>query len=114
MAAGLLVFHLVLVSWIFFRAGSATEGWLVLRRIAAALPDLPTLLASYPLTAEHAFLAALILALLAVEAVPELPRLARSLRRAPRAVHWAGWLALLLALVLLGRWSRTAFVYMQF
>ncbi|MWD29093.1 MBOAT family protein [Aquicoccus sp. SCR17] len=113
-AAGLLVFHLVLVSWIFFRAGSATEGWLVLRRIVAALPDLPTLLASYPFTAEHAFLAALILALLAVEAVPELPRLARSLRRAPRAVHWAGWLALLLALVLLGRWSRTAFVYMQF
>ncbi|MGR3322998.1 MAG: MBOAT family O-acyltransferase [Pseudooceanicola sp.] len=113
-AAGLLVFHLILVSWVFFRAGSASDGVLILRRVWTALPELPGLIARYPFTSEHAFLAALILGLLVIEAVPEMPKIARRLARAPRVLHWAGWLALLLALLLLGRWSGAAFVYMQF
>ncbi|WP_137701213.1 MBOAT family O-acyltransferase [Marimonas lutisalis] len=112
--AGLIVFHLILVTWVFFRAGNIGDAMLILRRIWAALPELPGLLAAYPFTAEHGFLAALVAALLLVEAVPEFPRFCRTLTRLPRWVHWAAWLALAFILLLFGRWSDTAFVYMQF
>ena len=49
--ATLLVFHLVLVSWVFFRAA---EIWAMadgdLRRIGSALPEIPGLMARYPFT----------------------------------------------------------------
>lgn len=113
-AATLLVFHLVLVSWVFFRAGTLSDSVTVLSRIWTALPEVPGLLRNYPFTAEHAFLAALILGLLLIELVMEMPRLGSRLARAPRPVRWIAWYACLFALILLGRWQSEAFVYMQF
>lgn len=112
--AGLLVFHLILVSWVFFRAAEIDVALTVLTRIWAVLPQLPTLLGSYPFTAEQGFLAALIAGLLAVEATQEMPGLRDRILAAPRAVIWAGWYAAAFALVFLGRWQGEAFVYMQF
>ncbi|MGB5558636.1 MAG: MBOAT family O-acyltransferase [Paracoccaceae bacterium] len=112
--AALLVFHLVLVSWVFFRAGTMADAMTILARVWAALPQVPGLLLRYPFTAEHAFLAALIVALLAIEFVMEQRRLACRIARAPRAVRWIGWYACLFALILLGRWQGESFVYMQF
>lgn len=112
--ATLLVFHLVLVSWIFFRAADLGDGWTVFTRIWQALPQLPGLLARYPFTPEHGFLAALILGLLAIELVMEQKRLRTRLARAPRALRWIVIYAGLFALLLLGRWQSEAFVYMQF
>ncbi len=109
-----LVFHLILISWIFFRDGTLSGSMTILRRIWATLPELPNLLAHYPFTAEHGFLAALILALLAIELVLEQRGLKRRLARAPRLVRWVGWYACIFALLLLGRWQSEAFVYMQF
>lgn len=112
--ATLLVFHLVLVSWIFFRAADLSDGITVFGRIRAALPDLPGLVARYPFTAEHAFLASLILGLLAVEWVVERKTLRWRLRRVPRGLRWIGLYAGIFVLILLGRWQGEAFVYMQF
>ncbi len=86
----------------------------ILARVWAALPQVPGLLLRYPFTAEHAFLAALIVGLLAIEFVMEQRRLACRIARAPRAVRWIGWYACLFALILLGRWQGESFVYMQF
>ncbi len=112
--ATLLVFHLVLVSWIFFRAADLGDGIAVITRIWAALPDLPALVTRYPFTAEQGFLAALITGLLAIEFVMEQKRLKKRLSRAPRLLRWIAIYAGLFALLLLGRWQSETFVYMQF
>ena len=113
-AASLLVFHLVLVSWVFFRAASLADGWTVIARVWAALPELPALLLRYPFTAEHAFLASLILGLLIIEFLDERRPVWRRLARLPRAVRWGAVYACLFLLLLLGRWQSETFVYMQF
>ncbi|MRU14762.1 MBOAT family protein [Roseovarius sp. A21] len=110
----LLVFHLVLVSWVFFRAADLGDGMTVISRIAAALPELPRLVTRYPFTAEQGFLAALVAGLLIIELVMEQKRLRNRLARAPRVLRWAAIFAGLFALLLLGRWQSEAFVYMQF
>ena len=113
-AASVLVFHLVLVSWVFFRAASLGDGWTVLTRVWAALPEVPAILLRYPFTAEHAFLASLIVGLLVVELLDERRSVWRRLARLPKAVRWGAIYACLFALLLLGRWQSETFVYMQF
>ncbi len=113
-AAILVVFHLVLISWVFFRAGNVTDATTILGRIWQDLPGLPALLPRYPFTAEHGFLAALIAALVVIEAVMERPGIGDRFAAAPRALRWPVWLACLFALILLGRWEGEVFVYMQF
>lgn len=110
----LLVFHLVLVSWVFFRAADLGDGLTVISRIRAALPQLPGLIPHYPFTAEHGFLAALIVALLAVEGVMERRAAQEAPAPLPRALRWSLAYAGLFALLLLGRWQGEVFVYMQF
>ena len=70
-AAILTVFHLVLVSWVFFRAGDLGDAATILSRIWQSLPELPTLLTRYPFTDEQAYLVCLIAALLVIEAAME-------------------------------------------
>lgn len=112
--AGLVVFHLILVSWIFFRAAEIDAALTILGRIWSFLPALPSLVGSYPFTVEHGFLTALIAGLFAIETTQEVPGLRGRIRSAPRAVIWAGWYAAGFVLIFLGRWQGEAFVYMQF
>ncbi|MDJ0637873.1 MAG: MBOAT family O-acyltransferase [Paracoccaceae bacterium] len=112
--ASIVVFHLILVTWIFFRAAELGDGVTVARRIWSALPEMPALIVRYPFTAEHGFLAALILSLLAVELLLEQRAWKRRLAIAPTALRWSVWYACLFALILLGRWQGESFVYMQF
>ncbi len=113
-AAILVVFHLVLISWVFFRAGNLGDATTILGRIWQGLPDLPTLLPQFPFTAEHAFLGGLIAALLVIEAVMERPGIEERFAAAPRLLRWFVWYACLFSLVFLGRWQSEVFVYMQF
>ncbi|MCU9849998.1 MBOAT family protein [Defluviimonas sp. WL0024] len=113
-AAILTVFHLVLVSWVFFRAGDLGDAMTILTRIWQSLPGLPALLTRYPFTGEQAFLALLIAALLVIEAAMERPATADRFATAPALLRWPVWLACLFALILLGRWDSEVFVYMQF
>ena len=109
-----LTFHLILVSWIFFRADSVGQALTVIRRIGDALPSLPGLVADYPFTGDHAIGAVLILLLLAIEVADERRPLLDRLATAPRAVRWASLYAGIFALVLFGRWRVDGFLYMQF
>lgn len=110
----LLTFHLVLVSWVFFRAKTIEEAWLVLKLIATQLPELPGLVMAYPFGADHKLGAALIGALLVVELVDERRSLFERLRTAPTALRWGVCYLAIAALLLGGRWQSREFIYMQF
>ena len=110
----LLTFHLVLVSWVFFRAKTIEEAWLVLKRIATQLPELPGLAMAYPFGADHKLGAALIGVLLVVELVDERRSLFERLRAAPTALRWGVCYLAIAALLLGGRWQSREFIYMQF
>lgn len=110
----LLTFHLILVSWIFFRADTVDQALTVMRRIWTALPGLPALALRYPFTADHALGAGLIALLIAVEVLDERRPMRDRLAAAPTALRWSAWYGVVFALVLLGRWQAGGFIYMQF
>ncbi len=67
----LLTFHLVLLSWIFFRAESVTQAWTIISKICANLPILPILIGAYSWTTPFRLALGLIVVLLVVEAIDE-------------------------------------------
>ena len=112
---------LVAYAWIFFRANSLSDafyistqlfrGWGQLTGRRAVL-DVGHFLLSYP---PEAFITPLAIALLlAVDLRNELPALAARWRRPAAPVRWAGYFALLLAILLLGFFNNTQFIYFQF
>jgi D-alanyl-lipoteichoic acid acyltransferase DltB (MBOAT superfamily) len=112
--AAVLVFHAILISWVFFRATEVGDGFVILSRIWQALPELPGLILRYPFSTEHVFLAALIAGLLVIELAMERKAISLRLRRLPLWVKWSAAYLGLFALVILGRWQGETFVYMQF
>ena len=110
----LVTFHLVTIAWVFFRASSISDATTILERIAASVPRLPTLVASYPFTEEIVLSMILIGVLLIVEIIDEKRVLWERLRLQPVYVRWAVYYALIFGLIILGKWGLNQFVYMQF
>lgn len=110
----LITFHLILVSWVFFRADTIGQALTVIRRIWTALPSLPELATRYPFTAGHATGAALILLLIVLEILDERRPLFDRLAAAPVVIRWGAWYTGIFALLLLGNWQVKQFIYMQF
>jgi len=110
----LLTFHLILISWIFFRAESVAQTLTVIRKIATALPGLAALAPNYPFTADQAFGAALILLLIGIEMLDERRPIFKRLAAAPLAARWGAYYACLFGLLAFGRWQSEQFIYMQF
>ncbi len=111
---GLLTFHLVLVSWVFFRAASIEDAVAVLTRVAAAVTTLPRLLSVRLQDPTILLSLGLIALLLLVEAFDDLRSVWSRLAARPVYLRWAAYYALLLMLVVLGNWNFAQFVYMQF
>jgi len=110
----LLTFHLIAVSWVFFRAKSVGDAWVILRKIAAHLADMPSLLTRYPFTVAHYTGFALIALLVGVEILDERRSIFQRLSAAPVAVRWGLYYLAIVALLVLGRWQSREFIYMQF
>ncbi len=110
----LVTFHLIAISWVFFRARSLADAWLILRKIGTQLPEMPALLSRYPFTADHWFGFALIGLLLLVEWLDERRPIFQRLAAAPAAWRWAAGYAGIFALLVAGRWQAREFIYMQF
>ncbi len=108
-----LTFHLILVTWVFFRAASLADAVTILSRVASSFSTLPRLLQAR-MTGEILLSLALILVLLAVEALDERRPLWERVHVRPVQVRWAVYYALLFALIVLGTWNVREFVYMQF
>ena len=110
----LVTFHLILITWAFFRAETIADALTMLQRIALALPDLPRLVMRYPFSTEHYLGAAMIAALLTIELASERKPVIDRLRSAPAALRWTVWYCGLAALLLLGRWGDGSFIYQGF
>jgi D-alanyl-lipoteichoic acid acyltransferase DltB (MBOAT superfamily) len=110
----LATFHLIAISWVFFRAKSLGDAWLILRKIATQLAEFPALLARFPFTTDHFLGFALIGLLLLIEWFDERRPLVQRLAAAPTAWRWAAGYAGIFALLIAGRWQAREFIYMQF
>lgn len=110
----LLTFHLIAISWVFFRAKSLGDAWLILRKIGTQLVEMPSLLARFPFTADHYTGMALIALLIGIEIVDERRSIFSRLAAAPAVLRWAVWYAAIVGMLLLGRWQAREFIYMQF
>ncbi len=109
-----VTFHLILVSWVFFRAGSIHDALLVLQKIGSRLDELPYLLTIYPFTAEQLTGFGLIAFLIGYEIIDERRPVFQRLANAPVALRWGAYYLGIFALLLLGRWQAKEFIYMQF
>jgi len=107
-------FHLVLVSWIFFRAESVGQAMAIISKIWSGLSMLPMLWPSYNWSGEFWLSVGLILVLLLIEALDEFRSLWTWLARRPTPIRWGFYYALLGCLVVFGQWGLSQFVYMQF
>jgi alginate O-acetyltransferase complex protein AlgI len=110
----LLTFHLVAISWVFFRARSVSDALTILRKIGTNLLDIPSLVMGYPFTAEHLLSIALIALLLIVEVLDERRPLSQRLAAAPMVLRWGIYYLAIFGLLLVGRWQAKEFIYMQF
>lgn len=112
--SGILTFHLILVTWIFFRAETIAKAWTVLTRIVDAIPQYPALFATYVWPAELRLACALVVVLVMLEAWDEMRGFWRWLDARPTALRWSFHLVALAALLILGKWGAGQFVYAQF
>jgi alginate O-acetyltransferase complex protein AlgI len=110
----LLTFHLIAISWIFFRAKSVSDALTVIRKIGTNFLEIPSLVIQYPFTAEHGLGFFLIGILLAVETLDERRPLAQRLASAPTILRWGSYYLVIFSLLILGRWQAKEFIYMQF
>lgn len=110
----LLTFHLIAISWIFFRARSLGDAWLILRKIGTQLVEMPSLLAKFPYSVDHYTGFALIALLVGIEIADERRSIFQRLAAAPAALRWSVYYLALVALLVLGRWQVREFIYMQF
>ena len=109
-----ITFHLILLSWVFFRAASMHDALLVLQKIGARITDLPHLLTIYPFSTEQLTGFGLIAFLLVYEIFDERRPVFQRLAAAPVALRWSAYYIGIFALLLLGRWQAKEFIYMQF
>lgn len=110
----LLTFHLILLTWVFFRAATVADALTILRRLGVSLAELPSLIAAYPFTTDHKLGLALIAALMLSEIVTGPRPLAERLAAAALPLRWTGFYAALALLLLMGRWQDTGFIYAGF
>ena len=112
--SALVTFHLILLTWVFFRATSIADATTVLSRIFSNLGSMPALLARKPMTEELVLALLAIAVLLFVEALEEWRNFWPALQAKPKAVRWGIYYAFIFALVIFGSWQMREFVYMQF
>lgn len=110
----LLTFHLILVTWIFFRASTLGDAMTILRRLTENLTALPGLIAAYPVSTDQWLALALIAALILIETPSGTRPIAERLAAASLPLRWSGFYAAMALLLLMGRWQDTGFIYAGF
>lgn len=112
--SGVVTFHMVLMTWVFFRAASIGDAMTVFSRVFSGWSTLPRLLMTRLQDPTIVLSIGLIAVLLVVEAFDDLRSMWARLDARPIYLRWAAYYALLLALLVLGNWNVAQFVYMQF
>lgn len=110
----LITFHAITFAWIFFRANSIGDAWTVVTRIYDGWKLLPLMIKTYSYTTEFWIAIGAIGVLILVELLEETFPIWKRIRTAPVYVRWPAYYAMILALVILGKWGAEQFIYMQF
>jgi alginate O-acetyltransferase complex protein AlgI len=103
----LLTFHLILGTWVFFRAADLGQAGHIFRTVLGGI-DL------WPCLTEAPRLKALIAVLLVVEWCQRAKPHALEIAAAPGWLRWSVYYALLLAILWLGTFTAAPFIYFQF
>jgi hypothetical protein len=116
--SGFITFNLVCLAWVFFRANSIADAFLLLDNLApltnfAALNAPWAGVVSNP-AQEMLLSIGLILLLAMVHLLQEQQRLIPALWQRPFWLRWAPYLALALAIMNLGISEEVPFIYLQF
>jgi alginate O-acetyltransferase complex protein AlgI len=113
----LVTYHLVCITWIFFRSETVSDAFMIIGKIGAgvvsalSLPE--TAIGSAPL-ARYAKIFLLVL-LVEVVHVAGLERVIhKGLPKLPLPVRWAVYYSLILAVILFGAYEGKGFIYAQF
>ena len=109
-----VTFHLILVTWVFFRAATLADAMTIFERVAASAARLPTLVLARLSAPDVLIALALIVLLMVVEWLDEARSMWERLAARPTPVRWAAYYALAVGLIVLGVWNVQRFVYMQF
>ena len=112
LARRLFVFHLVCVSWVFFRAASWDQALLVFRRMA----DFSRLALLLPggSALETGITFAAVASLVSIEACWERWPVKRLFLALPAGIRWAAYIAAALAIMNFGITREVPFIYFQF
>lgn len=110
--AMVMTFHLVVLAWVFFRAGSVTEAWLIISRIFTewGQVSLGGIGQPFPLLVTVA-------AIVFMELVHIWERqidLEEKMSISPVPVRWALYYVLIFALLIFGNFESSEFIYFQF
>jgi D-alanyl-lipoteichoic acid acyltransferase DltB (MBOAT superfamily) len=103
-----VTFHLVCLSWVFFRARNVGEAWHIVTHLFEGWPNLFIHMESLALGGVG------IVVLLIVQCFQSRGPVRTWLERQPLPVRWAFQLAVLAAIVLFGMDGGTQFIYFQF
>ena len=110
----LVTFHLILITWVFFRAESLSDAYAILGRATGSLVQLPSFIWARVMAGGVLFSLLLIALLISVEIIDERCPMWERLAAQPRYVRWGVYYLLVFGLIVLGTWQGQAFVYMQF
>lgn len=118
MLGGFITFNLVCLAWVFFRANSITDAFLLLNNLAP-LANFADLNAPWAGVVNHpaqemALSLGLILLLVMVHWVQEQPWRVPTLWQRPLWFRWVAYLGLALAIMNLGITEEVPFIYFQF
>ncbi len=108
----LVTFHIVAFAWIFFRANSVSDAFLIMGNMMSLDPHL-----ALPKAVDLNYLVAAlvaVMALLAVEIIQRRPRIDASLRAAPIWYRWSIYYVLIFAILLFGHKGSSQFIYARF
>ncbi len=118
-----LTFHLVLFSWIFFRANTLDDALLIVQSIGRMLPTLPTAAMFAPwhdagvADVNTEMILSLVL-IIVLEIIQWFERYIQSMERTfisnPLALRWLSYVAMAIAIANLGVSIDTPFIYFQF
>lgn len=105
-----VVFHLTLLAWVFFRAKSLDQALFVIHRIGADLLSISFGSSSLQLLITIALIVFMELVHLWTRHV----EIEEAVQRKPRVLRWAFYYALILFMLMFGRFGNKEFIYFQF
>jgi len=107
-----ITFHLVLISWVFFRAANLNDALYILTHIPVGLLDTLNLagLSTYQLKVG----VAMICLLLVIHLIQEKVRIRDIIQTWPRPLRWAAYMVTLFFIEAYANYSDTQFLYFQF